>query len=77
VLIQVPARTVVRELSRSDPATEEDQKWREVIGSEESLAEDVDQKLFRRDRWILYPGVSKKQARDLGLPRPPRARKNA
>jgi GTP-binding protein len=77
VLIQVPVGTVVRELSRSDPAAEEEQKWRETMGSEESQAEDVDQKLFRRDRWILYPGVSKEEAKELGLPRPPRPRKNA
>lgn len=77
VLIQVPVGTVVRELSRSDPAAEEEQKWRETMGSEESQADDLNQKLFRRDRWILYPGVSKEEAKELGLPRPPRPRKNA
>jgi GTP-binding protein len=77
VLIQVPVGTVVRELSRSDPAAEEEQKWRETMGSEDAEAEDLDQKLFRRDRWILYPGVSKEEAKELGLPRPPRPRKNA
>lgn len=77
VLIEVPVGTVVREISRSDPAAEEEQKWKEVMGTEDLQAEDLDQKLFRRDRWILYPGTSKEEARELGLPKPPRPRKNA
>ncbi|KAI4116134.1 MAG: hypothetical protein LQ345_003394 [Seirophora villosa] len=50
VLIQVPVGTVVREISRRDPAAEEEEQ-----ASTDSAAEDEVRGQWRRDKWILYP----------------------
>ncbi|KAL9010076.1 MAG: hypothetical protein Q9173_004952 [Seirophora scorigena] len=50
VLIQVPVGTVVREISRRDPAAEEEEQ-----ASMDSAAEDEVRGQWRRDKWILYP----------------------
>lgn len=50
VLIQVPVGTVVREISRRDPAAEEEER-----ACMNNAAEDGVRGQWRRDKWILYP----------------------
>ena len=48
ILVQVPVGTVVREISRRDPVTEEEETM--VDATEEEVRGQ-----WRRDKWILYP----------------------
>ena len=55
VLIQVPVGTVVREVSRQDPAEEEESR---MLKESRSEAEgDAVKGTWRRDKWILYPSA--------------------
>lgn len=68
VCIQVPVGTVVREVWRSDPVAEEEQRFREMEASEAPL----------RNKWILYAGASPRETQDLvaGLPTPAKPRRS-
>ena len=55
VLIQVPVGTVVREISRSDPVGEEENRILEEGGS--GSEDDTVRGTWRRDKWILYPSA--------------------
>ena len=57
VLVQVPVGTVVREVSRHDPVTEEE----EARSLEEDSQENIDAETrgtWRRDKWVLYPSAT-------------------
>lgn len=53
VLLQVPVGTVVREVSRRDPAAEEEERQ----GTITDAAGDEVRGQWRRDKWILYPSA--------------------
>ena len=76
VLIQVPVGTVVREIWRSDPVAEEEEQIRLLGGAEDLQSEAGSRRAFKRDRWVLYPGVTPAEASTLELPGPPRPRKS-
>lgn len=76
VLIQVPVGTVVRELWRSDPVAEEEERL-QLLGGEVDLdSEDGTQGAFKRDRWILYPGATPSESAAMELPKPPKPRRS-
>ena len=81
VILSVPVGTVIRELSREDPATDEAARAKAEArqrrkapetaeGDTEAPAtpiiEDPD-----RHRWVLYPNISNKEARNMEFPRLP------
>ncbi|EXJ82928.1 hypothetical protein A1O3_06745 [Capronia epimyces CBS 606.96] len=77
ICVQVPVGTVVREIWRSDPVAEEEAKLKELAGmSEENPYSLPDHGL--RDKWILYAGVTRKEATDVvaNLPPPLKPRKS-
>lgn len=76
VLIQVPVGTVVREIWRSDPVAEEEERLKLLEGEMDPDSEEATKGAFKRDRWILYPGASPAEASTLELPRPPKPRKS-
>ncbi|PGH28121.1 obg family GTPase CgtA [Polytolypa hystricis UAMH7299] len=56
VLIQVPVGTIVREIGRYDPITEEEAQFRQLrkeVGRKEAMRLTANSK----DRWVLYPGA--------------------
>ena len=76
VLIQVPLGTVVREIWRSDPAAEEEERLRLLEGELDLKSEEGTKGAFRRDRWILYAGATPAEASTMEFPRPPKPRKS-
>ncbi|RAL16753.1 GTP-binding protein Obg [Aspergillus homomorphus CBS 101889] len=59
VLLQVPVGTVVREVDRYDPVTEEEIRQRHERAMEnEEPEEGLGITSIRRDRWVLYPGAN-------------------
>jgi GTPase len=66
VCIQVPVGTVIREIARSDPVAEEEQRFREMPPEEAPL----------RNKWVLYAGTTDRDAKHViaGMPQqgPPR-----
>jgi len=80
VVITVPVGTVVTEISRIDPEAEQAMvrrsrrdKYRKAAPRElDADGEPVDNKDEDIDKWVLYPGISKSEAKRLELPRLPR-----
>lgn len=76
VLLQVPVGTVVRELDRYDPVTEEWKRRKEERrAASESEEEDSEIGIpsIRHDRWVLYPGAKPSDFLFTKFPRnPPR-----
>jgi GTPase len=68
VCIQVPVGTVVREIWRSDPVAEEEQRFREMTSDEAPI----------RNKWIMYAGSTAREASDLAssLPAPEKPRRS-
>ena len=66
ICIQVPVGTVVREVWRSDPVSEEEQRFKEMSRHEAPL----------RNKWILYAGATASEMHqmreELPAPQPPR-----
>ncbi|KAL4873898.1 hypothetical protein BDV12DRAFT_182199 [Aspergillus spectabilis] len=56
VLIQVPVGTVVREVDRYDPVTEEQRRRKQMKETSEDESEDPSVPAIRHDRWVLFPG---------------------
>ena len=75
ILIQVPLGTVVREIWRSDPAAEEEERLRLLGGEMDLESQEGTKSAFRRDRWILYPGTSPSESASIELPKPPKPRR--
>jgi GTP-binding protein len=71
VLIQVPVGTVMREIWRSDPAADEEERLKLLGGEMDRHSEEGTTRAFRRDRWILYPGVTPSESATMALPPPP------
>lgn len=60
VVIEVPVGTIIREVWRSDPVTEEE-KSRETWGDawQQQVLRNEDKRTARRkDKWVLYPGAT-------------------
>jgi GTPase len=55
ICIQVPVGTVIREVWRSDPVAEEEQRFREMAPEDAPL----------RNKWILYAGSTPREAQDI------------
>lgn len=81
VIITVPVGTVVKELSREDPETEEAFMIRarrrgEMLpapeGAEAAETDDEPDTNPWRHKWLLYPGLSSSEAKRVELPRLPR-----
>jgi GTPase len=77
VLIQVPVGTVVREIWRSDPVAEEEERLRLLGGEMDLESQEGTKSAFRRDRWILYPGASPSESAGMELPKPPKPRRSS
>jgi GTPase len=76
VLIQVPVGTVVREIWRSDPVADEEERLKLLGGEMDLESEDGTKSAFRRDRWILYPGATPSESAGMELPKPPKPRRS-
>ncbi|TPX06966.1 uncharacterized protein E0L32_011111 [Thyridium curvatum] len=80
VILTVPVGTVVKEISRDDPETEQvalvQAARRREIAHRDSEEEDDDlpdlEDNHFRQKWLLYPGMSKSDAKSIELPRLPR-----
>lgn len=68
VCIQVPVGTVIKEIWRSDPVAEEEQRLKELRGSAD--LDQIDESAVSRDRWILYPGATTYETRDMQISLP-------
>lgn len=81
LIIEVPVGTVVRELSRQDPATEE--QWKQMIEDGAPLdpdaEDDLDQGPRKEDRqkFLLYPSMSSRDFSRTEFPRLPRGRRSS
>ena len=64
VCIQVPVGTVVREVWRSDPVADEEQRFREMPAEEAPI----------RNKWILYAGAKAREATALMDSLPPQSK---
>ncbi|ERF69397.1 hypothetical protein EPUS_05942 [Endocarpon pusillum Z07020] len=82
VLIQVPPGTVVREVGRSDPAAEEEEKERLRLGAGETLEFETLQDTAgrraaeKRERWVYYPGAKAQGDTRVTMPPPPKLRRS-
>ncbi|KAK5133561.1 hypothetical protein LTR08_007600 [Meristemomyces frigidus] len=85
ILVVVPVGTVVREISRHDPLVEEDAAARRAKGfgsdaDEHDIdpdAEGADQtRQWRRDKWLLFPGILPKAFTTADFPPLPRPRRS-
>jgi len=75
ILIQVPVGTVVREVSRYDPAEEESERAQIEAGTMEPIEGDRRGE-WRRDKWILYPSTMPSEYATAEFPALPRPRKS-
>ena len=75
VLVQVPVGTVVREISRHDPVTEEEQRIMENAGMQKIEGETT-RGQWRRDKWILYPSTPASDYARAEFPPLPRSRRS-
>ena len=75
VLIQVPVGTVVREVSRQDPAEAEEQNRLQRESGVEGEG-DVAKGGWRRDKWILYPSATPSNFVSSQFPALPEARRS-
>jgi GTPase len=82
VLIQVPQGTVVREVWRSDPNLEEEEKERLRLGAGETLEFETLQDTTgrraseRRECWVYYPGAKGADETQISMPPPPKYRRS-
>lgn len=82
VLIQVPIGTVLREVWRSDPVAEEEEKDRLRLGTGETLEFETLQdargrkSTEKRERWVYYPGAKAEEDAQVVMPPPPKLRRS-
>ncbi len=82
VLVQVPIGTVVREVWRSDPSAEEEEKERVRLGTGETLEFETLQSARsrrsgeKRERWVYYPGAKAAEDTQITMPPPPKPRRS-
>lgn len=68
VLITVPVGTIVREVDRTDPGDEDEQKRAQASTDEVYAAQ------YARERWLTYPGMTPAEMREIEAPKVPRNR---
>lgn len=77
--IQVPVGTVVREIWRSDPVADEEQRLKDLQALDPEAAETAAEEGLgpRSNPWIMYPGAIGAEAKELqaNLPKPPKPRR--
>ncbi|KAJ9655904.1 GTPase of the mitochondrial inner membrane that associates with the large ribosomal subunit [Neophaeococcomyces mojaviensis] len=80
ICIQVPVGTVIREVWRSDPVADEEQRLAELkaLDPEVAAVADLERRGPRSNPWIMYPGAVGREAKDLesNLPKPPKPRRS-
>ncbi|KAK7179620.1 hypothetical protein DPSP01_011672 [Paraphaeosphaeria sporulosa] len=90
VLITVPVGTIVREILRHDPIAEEiaeqerlerergRPRWRnkKTEEKERQLEEDLEQGSYRKDKWLVFPGMVPSELNRLSFPPLPPPRKS-
>jgi GTP-binding protein len=76
VVITVPIGTVIREISRHDPIADAElaQQRAEWAGKKDEPEETEGQ--FRRDKWLVFPGLIPSQLARMNFPSLPKARKS-
>ncbi|KAL3421169.1 obg family GTPase CgtA [Phlyctema vagabunda] len=78
IIIQVPVGTIVRETDRIDPVFDEEQRLLLEAGKEESDGADFDGPYkWDRNKWLLYPAITKEDIATAEFPTLPRGRKSA
>ncbi|MCJ1408852.1 GTPase of the mitochondrial inner membrane that associates with the large ribosomal subunit [Ptychographa xylographoides] len=75
VVIHVPVGTVVREVSRYDPAVEEDERVKIAEGTMHPIEGDT-RGSWRKDKWILYPASMPSEYATAEFPALPRPRRS-
>lgn len=82
IVIQVPVGTIVREISRHDPITEEwKRRRREKSMGADAVFEDGERSddkssNWRREKWLLYPGGLPRSFTETDFPALPRPRRS-
>lgn len=76
VVIEVPVGTVIKEVSRYDPVLAEEEKRRLELGKEDGDTSTTPYK-WDRQKWLLYPAITKEDIATADFPRYPKARKSA
>jgi len=83
IVIQVPVGTIVREVWRHDPVTDEEQSGRrskgygaDMTGEGEGEEGPDNTKKWRRDRWLLFPGGLPQHFTAADFPPLPRPRRS-
>lgn len=80
ICIQVPVGTVIREVWRSDPVADEEQRLAELKGMDPDVAAvaELEGRGPRSNPWIMYPGAIGQEAKDVqsNLPKPPKPRRS-
>ncbi|KAF2642726.1 GTP-binding protein-like protein Obg [Massarina eburnea CBS 473.64] len=80
VLITVPVGTIVREIQREDPIQDEiEEQWRaERYGrkEEEEKHELEGTGGYRKDKWLVFPGMVPSELNRMTFPKPPPPRKS-
>jgi GTP-binding protein len=77
VLITVPVGTIVREIQRHDPieAAERAQEEARWFASEE-MPEEEEKGVYRKDKWLLFPGTVPSELNRMTFPRLPPPRRS-
>ncbi|GAB7358894.1 hypothetical protein MBLNU230_g4115t1 [Neophaeotheca triangularis] len=84
VLLSVPVGTVVREVSRYDPVSEEEARDKKARAFGKDAKEDGDEEdggtdqsgKWRRDKWLLFPGTLPRNFTSADFPPLPRPRRS-
>jgi len=73
VVLQVPVGTIVRETERHDPVAEEEERLKLEAGKEDGVQSQGWK--WDREKWLLYPAITKEDIATAEFPRLPKGRK--
>lgn len=77
IIIEVPVGTIIRETDRFDPIAEEEQRLMLENGKEDSNGVNRDGPYkWSREKWLLYPAITKEDIATAEFPRLPRGRRS-
>lgn len=76
VVIQVPVGTIVREIERYDPIAIEEDRMKIEAGKEDGVDESGPWK-WSREKWLLYPAITREDIATAEFPKLPKARRSA
>lgn len=80
VVIQVPVGTVIRELERNDPISNEEEMRKIEAGKEDEEGSGVGHDgpyKWSREKWLLYPAITPEDIASAEFPHYPKARRSA